>query len=51
MGRAGQAQNPFGQIVGQLSQVPPSHQLIYQLVEEYVDAAARLHELTLASED
>ena len=42
---------PVGQIVGQMKQVQSSHQLIYQLVEEYVDAATRLHELTSAVED
>ncbi|MEE9278848.1 MAG: nitronate monooxygenase family protein [Myxococcota bacterium] len=36
---------PVGQIVGQMKSVLSSHQLIYQLVEEYVDAATRLHEL------
>ncbi len=36
---------PVGQIVGQMNQVQSSHQLIYQLVEEYVDAATRVHDL------
>ena len=37
---------PVGQIVGQMNQVQSAHQLIYQLVEEYVDATTRLHELS-----
>lgn len=36
---------PVGQIVGQMKNVQSSHQLIYQLVEEYVDAVARLEAL------
>ena len=36
---------PVGQIVGQMKNVQSSHQLIYQLVEEYVDAATRIHDL------
>lgn len=37
---------PVGQIVGQMKHVQSSHQLIYQLVEEYVDAVTRLDGLT-----
>ena len=37
--------NPVGQIVGQMRTVRPVRELIYSLVEEYVDAAERLHEL------
>ena len=39
---------PVGQIVGQMKHVQSSHQVIYQLVDEYVDAVARVNEVTEA---
>jgi len=38
--------NPVGQIVGRMNEVRPVKELIYQLVDETLDAADRLHKLT-----
>jgi NAD(P)H-dependent flavin oxidoreductase YrpB (nitropropane dioxygenase family) len=40
--------NPVGQIVGQMNAVQPVKQVIYQLVEEYLDATERLQKLSTA---
>jgi NAD(P)H-dependent flavin oxidoreductase YrpB (nitropropane dioxygenase family) len=38
--------NPIGQIVGQLNRVRPVREVMYQLVEEYLEAVERLQRLT-----
>jgi NAD(P)H-dependent flavin oxidoreductase YrpB (nitropropane dioxygenase family) len=40
--------NPVGQIVGQMNTVRPTREVIYQLVEEYLEAVERLQRLTPA---
>ncbi len=42
--------NPVGQIVGQMNEVRPVREVIYRLVEEYLEAAERLQKLTPAAE-
>ncbi|WP_119728754.1 NAD(P)H-dependent flavin oxidoreductase [Thermomonospora amylolytica] len=37
---------PVGQIVGSMNQVKPAAQVVYDLVEEYVDAVERLNKIT-----
>jgi NAD(P)H-dependent flavin oxidoreductase YrpB (nitropropane dioxygenase family) len=37
--------NPVGQIVGQMNTVRPVREVIYQLVEEYLEAVERLQRL------
>jgi len=41
--------NPVGQIVGQMNRVRPVKEVIYQLVEEYLEAADRLQRLTASA--
>ena len=38
--------NPVGQIVGTMNAVRPVREVVYQLVEEYLEAAERLQRLT-----
>ena len=38
--------NPVGQIVGTMNSVRPVRDVIYQLVEEYLEATERLQRLT-----
>ena len=38
--------NPVGQIVGQMNSVRPVKEVVYQLVEEYLEAIERLQRLT-----
>jgi len=40
--------NPVGQIVGRMKQVRPVKEVVYQLVQETLDAAERLQKLTAA---
>jgi NAD(P)H-dependent flavin oxidoreductase YrpB (nitropropane dioxygenase family) len=42
--------NPVGQIVGRMNEVRPVKDVIYQLVEEYLEAVERLQKLTVAAE-
>lgn len=42
--------NPVGQVVGQMNDVRPVKDLIYQLVQEYLEATDRLQRLTAAAE-
>jgi hypothetical protein len=37
--------NPVGQVVGQMNEVRSVREVIFGLVEEYVDASERLHKL------
>jgi len=37
---------PVGQIVGSMNQIKPAAQVVYELVEEYVDAIERLNKIT-----
>jgi NAD(P)H-dependent flavin oxidoreductase YrpB (nitropropane dioxygenase family) len=37
--------NPVGQIVGQMNDVRPAREVIYGLVQEYLDAVERLESL------
>jgi NAD(P)H-dependent flavin oxidoreductase YrpB (nitropropane dioxygenase family) len=39
---------PVGQIVGSMNQVKPAAQVVYDLIEEYVDAVERLNKITEA---
>jgi NAD(P)H-dependent flavin oxidoreductase YrpB (nitropropane dioxygenase family) len=41
---------PVGQIVGRMNDVKPSHQVIYEMVDEYVDAVKRLAGMLEAAE-
>jgi NAD(P)H-dependent flavin oxidoreductase YrpB (nitropropane dioxygenase family) len=41
--------NPVGQIVGRMNEVRPARDVIYSLVEEYLDAVERLQRLTPSS--
>jgi NAD(P)H-dependent flavin oxidoreductase YrpB (nitropropane dioxygenase family) len=41
--------NPVGQIVGRMNEVRPVREVIYQLVEEYLEAVERLQKLTPAA--
>jgi NAD(P)H-dependent flavin oxidoreductase YrpB (nitropropane dioxygenase family) len=38
--------NPVGQIVGQMNEVRPVREVVYKLVEEYLEAVERLEQLT-----
>lgn len=38
--------NPVGQIVGRMTQILPTRQVISNMVDEYYDAADRLQSLT-----
>ncbi len=42
--------NPVGQIVGRMNEVRPVKDVVYQLVEEYLEAVERLQRLTVAAE-
>ncbi len=42
--------NPVGQIVGQMNDVRPVREVVYRLVEEYLEAAERLQKLTPAAD-
>jgi NAD(P)H-dependent flavin oxidoreductase YrpB (nitropropane dioxygenase family) len=42
--------NPVGQIVGQMNEVRPVREVVYRLVEEYLEAAERLQKLTPAAD-
>jgi NAD(P)H-dependent flavin oxidoreductase YrpB (nitropropane dioxygenase family) len=49
IGRAGDSELatfPVGQIVGSMNRVKPAAQVVYELIEEYIDAVARLNRLT-----
>jgi NAD(P)H-dependent flavin oxidoreductase YrpB (nitropropane dioxygenase family) len=35
---------PVGQIVGRMNEVRPVREVMYQLVEEYIETAERLHQ-------
>ena len=37
--------NPVGQVIGQLNQVESCRDVIYRLLEEYVDALEHINEL------
>ncbi|MDP7571652.1 MAG: nitronate monooxygenase, partial [Myxococcota bacterium] len=37
--------NPVGQVVGQMSEVKSCRDVIYELVEQYVEASGRLEKL------
>ena len=39
---------PVGQIVGSMNQIKPAAQVVYDLIEEYVDAVERLNAITSA---
>ena len=39
------AMNPVGQVIGQLNQVESCRDVIYRLLEEYVDALERVNDL------
>jgi hypothetical protein len=41
--------NPVGQIVGRMNEVRPVREVIYQMVEEYLEAVERLQQLTPAA--
>jgi hypothetical protein len=38
--------NPVGQIVGRMNSVQPVKDVIYQLVQEYLESVERLEKLT-----
>jgi NAD(P)H-dependent flavin oxidoreductase YrpB (nitropropane dioxygenase family) len=38
--------NPVGQIVGRVQETRPVREVVYQLVEEYLEAVERLEKLT-----
>ncbi len=40
------AMNPVGQVIGQLNQVESCRDVVYRLLEEYVDALERVNDLT-----
>jgi NAD(P)H-dependent flavin oxidoreductase YrpB (nitropropane dioxygenase family) len=55
IGRAAEAGNPgardlanyfVGQVVGQLNQIKPARQVVYEMIEEFTDAVERLERLT-----
>ena len=48
--RQGLVGSPVGQIVGRMNAVRPARQVIYEMVEEYVDATTRMSETLAAAE-
>jgi NAD(P)H-dependent flavin oxidoreductase YrpB (nitropropane dioxygenase family) len=42
---------PVGQIVGRMNEVRPAHEVIFQMIDEYVDAVQRLDGTLAAAEE
>ena len=42
---------PVGQIVGRMKQVRPAHEVIFQIIDEFVDAVQRLDGTLAAAEE